>query len=623
MKNWKGNKGILCPAFWFSLLSSLALCMGYCELQIEPDPALSVAANACNNFFARWAYAVQGKGYLMSCLAIGGAFFYSYYRRKEMGKERLRFSRICAAVLALLQVYGKTYFANPPFAFNPFQTMQCILGFVGMYWLYYVILHTFYYFIKQEVKRVPLVPEKIKKMFWKHPFSFSFCFLMIAWLGHIVVKYPASFCWDASYQLDQGMGSVPLTAHHPVFHTMLMSWFVKLGRVMGSTNVGIFLFVVVEAVVLALIFAYGIRLLVEMKARKWTILLSMILCGASPFIIGYVGTVIKDVYFSAFCVLYILLLGEYCLRRDVFTRDVKRPLLLVLSCVGMVLFRNNGIYMIAPTVLLLVIRELRGRRGHYGKMIVLMVMSVVIPLAASGLIKKIYQPIPGSKAEALSLPLQQTARFVKYHEDEVTEEEKQIIDQVVDYDILAENYKPHISDPIKSHYNWGATGEDLKAYFKVWFQQFLKEPVCYVNSVLEQNIYLVYPEYSNYAYYIDCNEHRYEYGEGEYFVTPQWLKQWQPAYRKFLQALHASPVLQLINNMAVYVIAFLFLLVFQLHRRSWRDLCYMVPLLISIAVIILAPCILGHPRYAYPLIYVFPFLLGFFNAGKRVEGGEE
>lgn len=604
----------------FAILSAMALCMNYGMVEYKPDPSLSMVANACNNFLVQWANAVSGRGYWMSCMAIGGFALTFFYYKKKIGREHLRFSRILVSGLAFLQVYGKLYFAPNPSTFSFFLCVECVIGFVGFYWLFMVLLHCFYYVLKLDVKRVPLVPKKLKEIFWRHPFASSFLGLLIAWSGHIFVKYPASFCWDASWQLDQAMGGVTLTSHHPVFHSMLMGWFVRFGKLIGSANIGIFLFVVVEAIILALIFSYGICLLVQLNTNRWILIFSFLFCGASPFIIGYVGTVIKDVYFSAFCVLYIVLLAEYALRRELFVASFWKKCLLIISCIGMVLFRNNGIYMIAPTALVLIVREWKERRQSCWKMFALMLATVVLPLGASAVVKGIFQPIPGSKAEALSLPLQQTARFVKYHEDKVTEEERKIIDKVVDYSILAKNYTPHISDPVKSHFRWGATSEDFIAYFKVWFRQFIKQPDCYVNSVLEQNIYLVYPEYSNYAYYIDCNTHHYQYKEGEYFVTPQWIKQWQPVYSKFLSALHASPGLQLINNMAVYVIAFLALVIFALHRRNYCHLCYLIPLLMSIVVILLAPCILGHPRYAYPIIYTFPFLLGFIRqSGEKEE----
>ena len=85
-----------------------------------------------------------------------------------------------------------------------------------------------------------------------------------------------------------------------------------------------------------------------------------------------------------------------------------------------------------------------------------------------------YFKIPNTSIrEALSIPFQQTARYVKYHGDDVTEEERKIIDHILEYDTLAENYQPDLSDPVKNKYNKYTTREELKQYFKVWFKMFL------------------------------------------------------------------------------------------------------------------------------------------------------
>ena len=63
-----------------------------------------------------------------------------------------------------------------------------------------------------------------------------------------------------------------------------------------------------------------------------------------------------------------------------------------------------------------------------------------------------YNAEASSMGEMLSVPLQQTARFVKYHEEDVSASDKEIIDSIVDYSILADNYDPRIADPIKGNY---------------------------------------------------------------------------------------------------------------------------------------------------------------------------
>lgn len=100
---------------------------------------------------------------------------------------------------------------------------------------------------------------------------------------------------------------------------------------------------------------------------------------------------------------------------------------------------------------------------------------------------------PGSIREALALPMQQTARYVKEFGDEVTEEERAAISAVLDYEHLAEKYDPRISDPVKELFKYNPTTEELRDYLSVWLKQFIKHPFVYFKATVNQNYYLLYP----------------------------------------------------------------------------------------------------------------------------------
>ena len=98
---------------------------------------------------------------------------------------------------------------------------------------------------------------------------------------------------------------------------------------------------------------------------------------------------------------------------------------------------------------------------------------------------------PGSIREMLSLPFQQTARYLRDAGWDVTEEEKAAIDRVLDYDVLAESYDPDLSDNVKSTYH-GET-EDLKDYFSAWFQMLLRHPGIYIQATMNNYYQYFYP----------------------------------------------------------------------------------------------------------------------------------
>ena len=90
--------------------------------------------------------------------------------------------------------------------------------------------------------------------------------------------------------------------------------------------------------------------------------------------------------------------------------------------------------------------------------------------------------------DVMSLPFQQTARVVvKLHGEEIPQEEREIIDRVLDYDSLAEGYSDWYADNVKDTYRQTATAENRRAYWGVWWRQLCRWPVEYLDAALHMN----------------------------------------------------------------------------------------------------------------------------------------
>lgn len=533
---------------------------------------------------------------------------------KNIFKIKIRFSWLLSIIFSAGYILGYIFLQEKHIN-SGMQAFKYILAWLVGILIYRVLIQIFWCLAQGDYL------QKNKKIqtwiVWQHPFVITFIFLCICWIIPIILKYPAGICWDASWQIDQGMGNTTLTSHHPVFHTMLMAWFVKFGMQLHSANIGIFLFCIVEAIILAVIFSFAIKCLVDLQAKYWSIIIAILFFGFSPFITGYVGTVIKDVYFTAMCVLYITTLIVYAANRKLFWSKCYYSILFVLATVGMVLFRNNGLYMCAPTVLVLIVYELKKRDNKFIQHVVVIALSCILAITASKTLDYIYQPEKGSIAEALSIPIQQTSRYVKIYENEITEKEKKIINKVLPYDQLGKLYNPYISDPVKTHFNRSATGDDLKQYLNVWWRQFLKHPTCYVKATVQQSIVLIYPGYNNYAYYLNSNADNYNYQKEQYFTTPRKIALLQQKYFKYLVGCHSVPIISLLNNMALYIMGMFCLLIFSWKKHNYNSMFFFVPLILSVLIIVAAPCIRWHVRYAFPVIYTFPLILAEFTRMRK------
>ncbi|MBR7016136.1 MAG: hypothetical protein IKI12_06810 [Lachnospiraceae bacterium] len=443
--------------------------------------------------------------------------------------------------------------------------------------------------------------------------------LAAGWLPLLLIKYPAALCWD-SWSMIYEYRNKCYTEHQSVYYEVIMGRLIELGKRVGHTNWGLFAFSVLHYVILVAAFGYSLQILRKMNiSRKcrWAVTLIYLL---NPYIAGYVGVIIKDFPYAVFMLILFLCMVEIYLDSAAFSRNPLKLAVLFISVVNIYLIRKNGSYIVFGCAVLLAIRTLRKKLPK--RPVVVMIAALAVSAAVFGMLGTHFHAVKGSVKEALSLPFQQTARYVKVYGDEVTEEEKAAIDAVLPYDELARKYKPRISDPIKNMYK--EDGSKLPAYFKVWFRQFLKHPLCYVSATWEQNYYLFVPEVDNIVLYQDIDT-GYEL-QNVVYMPERWnysaifgtragsetLKQW---IIQELNLLHRIPGVRLLGNISFWFYLLLFVTVLSFVRRT-DDLLLLALLYFSVLFVLLGPVIQGHPRYMFPVIYAMPVMLLFMIAGQ-------
>lgn len=137
----------------------------------------------------------------------------------------------------------------------------------------YYILHYIYTLLdskKEEKANYKIKSNKWIKLFEKRPILVSFIVLLIGWSIYIIAFYPAIMSFDPSFQILQYFGidnkysyysilldkNMIITNHHLVMHTLLLGTCVKIGLLLHSTNLGLFLYSIIQITVLALTLSY-------------------------------------------------------------------------------------------------------------------------------------------------------------------------------------------------------------------------------------------------------------------------------------------------------------------------------------------------------------------------------
>jgi len=293
-----------------------------------------------------------------------------------------------------------------------------------------------------------------------------------------------------------------------------------------------------------------------------------------------------------------------CLREKFTCASLIR---LFLGGIFVMLMRNNGKYVLLMLTVCMAVWTLRRPKNRVAAVMTLLMVCAASSVINSVLVRR-YDIVPGSISEALSLPFQQTARFVRKHEAEIPQDEYDAIDKVIGMSGLAKMYDPVISDPVKARYREGVTGEDLKQYFAVWLKQFARDPRCYVEATLIQNILLLDPQTRNLAMFA---------GTGFDEKTREQLRITEPDTFDGLRVLEENlramvltiPGMAQLNSLGFHCCLLLFVCLWTMKKRCKHMVVLLIPMLISVLIIIAGPCIQNQDRYGFSIIYCMPLIL--------------
>jgi hypothetical protein len=434
--------------------------------------------------------------------------------------------------------------------------------------------------------------------------------MIIAWLPYAVIRYPAGIDWDDYYMMKQFLGYSQMKDHWPVFTAALEGSFVWIGETLfSSANIGAFLLVMVEMILAALVLAYTVSFVSKVKGTfdllPLTLLLGYVFIPCYP---STCTTISKDSFFSIAVVWFVVLLIKCLLIRF----EYKYCILLFISSLLMSFLRNNGVYIVLLVGCVLLFAAIRNK-----KYVLLSICLFGVVLFYQGY-TKILLPSTNIQMvvktqEALSLPLQQTARYVSEHPEAVTEEEKRLIDDVIDFDHLAENYNPLLSDPVKGTYH--ANTEQLKAYLLgAWLPQFFRYPQSYINATLNHVYGFFYPEAIQ---HYDSNASglylSYQYDEDIKFIQVRILDNLKDRLGRYVKYWEGNAVTMLFGNIAISVWICIYMIIYVVwNRRKLLFICLM-PALVSILVCIASPTWWHNGfRYAFPIRMMMPVLLAVF-----------
>lgn len=549
-------------------------------------------------------------------------FIYKFYQKSTIIPKK-KSLKVLSLILAFFMIFGNSFMCVGSTALifkNIGYFLLSLIMYIGYYYLFLVLISYLFRFLDKNNFSEENKEKKDNKFvaaFKKHPFLFSLCFIVICWLPYIISYYPIILSPDPSFQIRQFFGirtkyadyailldeNVVMTNHHPVTHTMLLGGCLKLGTMIGNDNLGLFFYSIIQISVLASVLAFSIYYMQKMGLKTKYLIGVLLIYALVPMFPLYAMSGVKDVLFGAFIFLYFIFLHNL-VKTKCEGYKWWNYLLIIILLILICLFRNNGIHVLILSLPFTLIIA----RKKWKQLLTVMVCVFGFYGVFDKVILPYYKITPGSIREVLSVPFQQTARLSKYHGDEFTEEEIATIDKILGYDDLAERYDSELADPVKNEFNKYATDEDLKEYFKVWFNGLIKHPGTYIEATMNNVYGFFYPEKTKWYVYYNFDNRITENGFDYHYNS---LETSRNILSEYTVAFPYIPGIGLISNIGFNVWIIFTLFAYAIYKKLYKNILLLAPALILILVCVVGPAN-TYFRYALPFIFAMPFIIGVF-----------
>ena len=311
--------------------------------------------------------------------------------------------------------------------------------------------------------------------------------IFLLYLPFFLRYCPGLFFGDSFSSLAQIMGWNPLSNHHPVAFTMMMGACIKVAGVFGlGPSAGVALLTVLQMACVASTFGY-LSIWVTSRlgvSSRWS-WLPVALFGLSRYCALYSVALWKDPLFSCCLVLMVIMPADVVMERD-SKSGALRSLVFGVLALGVMLLRNNGLYICAALFVVLAIIAVLGRLGRISlmgsgsRLAIPLGIAIAACLAITGPVYSAMGVVPSEDVESAGIPLAQMARVTALDGD-MSESDRSYMNELLPLDRYKEVYHPSFIDPLK--WNDDFNSDHLKdGFWAHWVSMFLRNPSMYFEA---------------------------------------------------------------------------------------------------------------------------------------------
>lgn len=522
---------------------------------------------------------------------------------------------VISFLFTLTMLIGKAQIADPDLKY-PLLAVLLLIGYMPLFYTVVSFLGNRMNGMVDRHGELRTTSKITKWLFEDHVILGVMLVLFLCRLPYLIAFFPCSMSWDGGAQISAFYGRETFSNHHPPMLSFVYGAIAFYAQKWGIPNLGMFFIPLGQTCLSAYAVAKVCLLFKEMKVPYWIRWAGLAYYGLFTVWCIFDVTVIKDSIYWPLSLLYTVEVVWCVVRQEEFFAKKKHLIAMLLCGVLMTQTRNNGIFVLLFTVPVLFVIIRRNKKG-------LFLGSAIAMFAVIFLLDNVLYPSLGVvdikvKEDTYCILFQQTAKYGQDYPEDVTEEERAFLNQMFDYEELVEVYNPQLADWVKNCLKIceakSADGTNSEfaaikdAYFKVWFAQFRRHPLSYINTFLECSYGYYYPEIKPYKegtgfYEMDRNmftEGMHPARQTESFAPFRFLLE-QISKFEYL------PGIGLLYRCGFYTWCVIFAVGYLLIRKRYREVIIALPAIVNILVCMISPvntCI----RYAMPTMCLVPVL---------------
>lgn len=440
-------------------------------------------------------------------------------------------------------------------------------------------------------------------------FGGSMLIMLIMWLPFLLFLYPGVLTQDSVWQLQQAAGMTEPSNHHPILHTMIIKLTFELGQWLfdGDDTKSVFVYSVTQQLFLSACFAYTIETLYKCHVKKGVIIGCLLYYCIPVYHGAYSVSMWKDVWFGGIVAVITALIVRFLSKKEKFKLSVGEAVMLAVFSVGMCLMRSNGIFAFLLLFLVSIFVFFKRNKAT----LVIMALSLITAFVIKGPIYNSMGVKSVDLIESLSIPVQQISA-VASQPSNLTAEQTELLENVVDVEKIGDKYLPHVSDPIKGlvrdRDNQKYISDHKGEFMKLWFSLGLRYPDKYIEAYVNQTCGYWYPDVQEWVTAATCFSDGFDIKrESKTGIFTDFMIYYQNSYIE-------TPILGLFSSIGLGVWVMIFMAAAAIRRHSRNIMIVYIPVIAVLITLMIATPLQSEFRYIYslftslPIFCVIPFI---------------